>query len=330
MPTSMLAPSWLKVFLAVVEQGSFNKAAEALLLSQPAVSQKIRQLEAMLGVSLFRRSPGGVRLTPAGETLLRYAQAVRWLLLAAESSVVQPEAPVERRLLLGTTPTVSTNCLPDWLNDFHQRHPHILVHLRTDTTPRLVEQVARHAVPLAIIEGELPDERQVAYEVLEEIPFVVVAPATPPWRGQSRLPLSALHGQPFITRPAESQTRHWMDRLFAQHGVQPRIVAELDTPAAIKEAVARGLGVALLPQCMLEGELPPGLHILEIADGPLQRYLKAIWAKDIPLHPLAVTFLETLQERFPALQRVVQRVRHPDLEALYALLGTPPPHSPEG
>ncbi len=325
MPTSLLAPAWLKVFLAVVEQGSFNKAAEALLLSQPAVSQKIRQLEALLGVQLFQRTPGGARLTAAGERLLRYAQAVRWLLLAAESSLANPEAPVERRLILGTTPSVSTNCLPEWLNLFHQRHPHILVHLRTDTTPRLIEQVARHALPLAIIEGELPDETLVAYTVLEEILFVIVAPASPPWSQHTHLPLSALTGQPFVTRPAESQTRRWMDRIFAERNIHPRIVAELDSPAAIKAAVARGLGVALLPQCMLADPLPPDIHIIHVADGPLRRYLKAVWAKDVPLHPLAVAFLSTLQDRFPALRRVVQQARHPDLEALYALLDATPP-----
>jgi len=320
MPTSLLLPSWLKVFLAVVEHGSFNKAAEALLLSQPAVSQKIRQLEAGLGVRLFHRSPEGVRLTPAGEALLRYAQAVRWLLLAAESHVTTSAPTVERRLVLGATPGVSTNCLPEWLQRFHQRHPYILVHLRTATTAELVAQVARHAVPLALIEGELPTETEVAYQVLREIPFVIVTPARPPWTEKEALPLQALDGQPFVTRPPEAQTRRWMDRLFARTGVKPRVVAELDSPTAIKEAVARGLGLALLPTCVLDKDTS-GLHLIHVADEAPRRYLKAIWAKDVPLHPLAVAFLETLQDTFPALREVVAAARQPDWEALYALLG---------
>ncbi|HEY58957.1 MAG TPA: LysR family transcriptional regulator [Anaerolineae bacterium] len=327
MSPSLLLPSWLKLFLAVVEQGSFNKAAEMLLLSQPAVSQKIRQLEGGLGVRLFHRSPEGVRLTPAGQVLLRYAQAVRWLLLAAERQVTAAEPPGELRLALGATPGISTYCLPAWLHRFHQRHPHVLVHLRTAITPRLVEQVARHALPLALIEGELPGETEVAYEVLRETRFVIVTPAREPWLGQQRLPLQALDGQPFVARTQESQTRRWLDRLLRQARVRPRIVAELDSPEAIKEAVAQGMGITLLPVCALSPEETQELHLIEVDGEVPRRYLKAIWAKDVPLHPLALAFLESLQEEFPILQRVVQQTRHSEWQVLYELLTQNTPFS---
>ncbi|NPA92561.1 MAG: LysR family transcriptional regulator [Chloroflexi bacterium] len=318
---SILAPSWLKVFLAVAEHGSFNKAAEVLLLSQPAVSQKIRQLEVALGIRLFDRTPNGAHLTPEGEILRRYAHAMRWLMLAAEANIVGPTQTIKRRLNLGGTPTLSSYCLPAWLKTFHQQHPNILVHLRTDTTSHLVDNIARHALHLAIIEGELPDETTVAYTVLEEIPFLLVTPPEAPWTNHESLPLSALHGQRFVARPPEAQTRRWMDRIFAQHHIQPHIVAELDSPEAIKEAVSHGLGVTLLPKCMLEDDLDsPRLHILTITDVPLKRYLKAIWPKDIPLHPSAVAFLNSLKSTFPHLEDVLQKARHPDLETLYTLL----------
>jgi len=318
---SILAPSWLKVFLAVAEQGSFNKAAETLLLSQPAVSQKIRQLEASLGARLFERTPHGARLTPEGELLQRYAHAVRWLLLAAEANVANPQKALKRRLELGGTPTLATYCLPPWLKTFHHRNPHILVHLRTDTTSRLVDSIERHALHLAIIEGELPDESTVAYTVLKELPFYAVAPAEPPWTRYQRLPLQALHGQPFVARPREAHTRRWMEQIFAQYHVQPRVVAELDSPEAIKEAVSHGLGVTLLPRCMLrEEDKNNHLHIMEIEGMLLKRYLKAIWPKDVPLHPSALAFMEVLQEHFPHIGEIIQQARHPDLGALYSLL----------
>ncbi len=318
---SILAPSWLKVFLAVAEHGSFNKAAEVLLLSQPAVSQKIRQLEAALGVRLFDRTPNGARLTSEGEVLRRYAHAMRWLMLAAEANIVNPSQTIKRRLDLGGTPTLSSYCLPAWLKHFHQKHPNILVHLRTDTTSHLVDIIARHGLHLAIIEGELPDETTVAYTVLEELPFYLVTPPEAPWKDYQSLPLSALHGQRFVARPPEAQTRRWMERIFAQHHIQPYIIAELDSPEAIKEAVSHGLGVTLLPECMLEDEADTArLHVLRIADVPLKRYLKAIWPKDIPLHPSAVAFLDTLKTTFPHLEDVLQKARNPDLETLYTLL----------
>ena len=312
---SSLVPAWLEVFLAVAEHGSFSKAAESLPLSQPAVTQRIRRLEASLGVSLFHRSPKGATLTPAGRTLLQYAQTVHRLLVAAENDLAHSSVRIARRLKLGATPTVAVRRLPAWLSAFSRRHPHTLVHVHTDTTPRVVDQVARHALHLGLIEGELPGEHHVSYVILSEIPFVIVAPAGEPWTRSSSMPLQALDGRPFVARSVGAQTRRWMDRLFARYGIRPHIVAELDTPQAIKEAVAQGMGLALLPKCMIDQEDSSSLHFLEIEGGPIKRYLKAIWPQDGPMDPLAVAFLESLQGTYPVLRRVVEHARQSHQES---------------
>jgi len=315
----------MRVFLAVAEHGSFNRAAEVLLLTQPAVSHHVRRLEARLGTVLFDRSPQGARLTPAGETLLRYARVARWVLLAAESSVMEVDRQAGHTLVLGVTPTISTHCLPKWLAAFHHHYPRVQIRVHTHTTPRLVLQVARNELPLAIIEGELPAEETVDFWVLERMEFVIVAPARKPWIRHQRLPLRALDAQPFVTRAPGTSTRSWLDRVLAEGGARPRIVAELDTPDAIQRAVVQGLGVALLPRCMLES-LAPGLHLIEVDGTPPIRYLKALWPKNLPLQPLPRAFLETLRETYPALDELLQQVRRPEvqLERLQALLGTLP------
>jgi len=321
---SALSPSWLPVFLAVAEHGSFNRAAEVLLLSQPAVSQKIRHLEARLGVGLFERTPTGVHLTEAGKVLHRYAHAMQWLVLAAEGHLAVPDVSakaVRGDLRLGGTPSLAGECLPRWLQAFNQVYPHVLLHLQTATTPHLVQRIAHHALHLAIIEGELPDETEVAYAVLRELNFRLVTPDRPPWNQVQRLPLKAVHDAPFVARPLGAQTRRWMERVFARHHVHPRIVAELDNPETIKQAVAHDLGVTLLPACFLQDATEIHLHVVTITDVPLRRYLKAIWAKDVPLYPLALAFLETLSGEFSQLEEVIQRVRHPDWNMLYTLLG---------
>ncbi len=296
MPYSVLVPEWLKVFLAVVQHGSFNKAAKALLMTQPAVSQRIRHLEQLLGVRLFERTLQGARLTPEGERLFRYAQAVHWLLLAAESHLSRPHPEASRRLLLGATPTVSFYCLPEWLHHFHQAYPNVVIHLQTGTTPQLVQQVVRHMLPLALVEGELPENAPVTAVPLRALHFVIVAPDRAPWNTYRRLPLRALHSQPFITRPQGTQTRRWMEDLFQRLDVAPRIVAELDSPEAIKHAVARGLGLSLLPRCLLERAPEQGLHLIEIEHGPLVRHIKAIWERHQAPPPLAQAFLQSLRQ----------------------------------
>ncbi len=324
-----LLPIWLRVFLAVAEHGSFNKAAEALLLSQPAVSHHVRRLEAQLGTPLFERSPQGVRLTRAGEVLLRYARVARWVLLAAESSVMEIDQQTDHTLRLGVTPTISTHCLPHWLATFHHYYPRVQLRVFTNTTPRLVQQVAHNALPLAIIEGELPAEELVDFWVLERLEFIIVAPDQPRWRMHRQLPLRALDGEPFVTRSPETSTRAWLDRVLAEHGARPQVVAELDSPDAIQRAVAQGLGVALLPRCMVNPEAT-GVHFIEVEGKPPTRYLKALWPKALPLHPLARAFLETLADRYPALQGLLEQIRQPEthLERLQALLGSLP--APDG
>jgi len=322
---SHLLPTWMRVFLAVAEHGSFNRAAEALLLTQPAVSHHVRRLEAQLGTALFERSPQGVRLTPAGETLLRYARVARWVLLAAESSIMEVDRQARHALTLGVTPTISTHCLPRWLAAFHRHYPRVQIRVHTNTTPRLVLQVARNELPLAIIEGELPAEETVDFWVLERMEFLIVAPAREPWIRHTHLPLRALHQQPLVTRAPGTSTRAWLDRVLAAHHAQPRIVAELDSPDAIQRAVAQGLGVALLPRCMVNPDAT-GLHFIEVAGTPPVRYLKALWPKHLPLHPLARAFLETLREAYPALEELLSQVRRPEaqLERLQTLLESLP------
>jgi len=301
----------LKVFLAVVQHGSFNRAAKALLMSQPAVSQRIRQLEALLGVPLFQRTAQGVRLTPAGQRFLRYAQALHWLFLAAESHVSTPHPEDRRRLLLGATPTVSFYCLPEWLKHFHKTHSNVLVHLRTGTTSQLLQQVTKHILPLALVEGELPDQPRVNLIILRKMEFLVVAPAREPWVSQQRIPLEALDGVPFVTRPRDAQTRKWMEAIFARYGIRPRIVAELDSPEAIKHAVAQGLGLSMLPRCLAERTSRSDLHFLEIANARLTRHIKAIWAYGQPLAPLALSFLQSLESCFPHLRSVLAQYTQP-------------------
>ncbi len=315
----------MRIFLAVAEHGSFNRAAEALLLTQPAVSHHIRRLEAQLGTPLFERSPQGARLTRAGEILLRYARVARWVLLAAESSVLEIDQSSRYALALGVTPTISTHCLPKWLVDFHRRYPRVYIRVHTDTTPHLVQQVAQARLPLAIIEGELPAEELVDFWVLQQLEFVIVAPKRPPWNEYTQMPLSAIDGHPLVTRAPDTSTRMWLDRILSQYGARPQIVAELDSPDAIQQAVAQGLGLALLPRCMINAAAH-NLHCIEIVGTPPRRYLKAIWPKNIPLHPLARAFLESLKTRYPALAGLLRQIRRPEaqLERLQHLLNTLP------
>lgn len=283
----------LQIFVQVAQAGSFSGAAERLLMSQPAVSQHMKELEAMLGVQLFRRGRRGVTLTAEGRTLLDYAQRIFALAAEAESAVLNVVNLAGGQLNIGATPGVSAYLLPDWIRDFHERYPQVVITAHTATTPAIAEQLAARLLDLGFVEGDLegPDAARLEAEVLCEVPqYVLVGPKHPFWVCES-VTLRELGGQAFVMRQAGSQSRLWLDRILEAHGARPRVAAELDNPEAIKRSVIGGATIGVLPAYAVRAELRNGSLRALRTDVPLTRALRVVWDKSAPLSPIARTFL---------------------------------------
>jgi DNA-binding transcriptional LysR family regulator len=299
----MLSLYKLEVFNAVAMEGSFSRAAERLLLSQPAVSQHIRDLEASLGRALFRRGNRGVTLTEAGELLLETTRNILRLLAEAESAIAALDDRARGPVAIGATPGAGVYLLPGWIQSFRKRFPEITPLLRTGTTAVIAAEVAGGRLDLAIIEGELFPEPPLRVQPLREIELRLVVGERHPLGSLAEAPLAALDGQAFIARPPGSHTRAWTDQLFSQNGISPQIVAVFDNPEGIIHAVAAGLGVSLLPDWVApqpaEGS---SVRLIPIQGLALQRTLKLLWAEDRLLRAPAQAFLAHLAELFPALE----------------------------
>lgn len=266
----------LEIFSQVAKAGSFSKAAQQLLMTQSGVSQHVQDLERALGAPLFVRGGRGVTLSPAGETLLHYADKITQLAHEAEQRIIEQTQQL-RQLRLGVTPGVSNYLLPNCAQQFAEAVPNATLSVVTDTTPNLAAQLLQNRLDLAILEGELPTLRGVeAMHItpIVDVPQVVVIGAKHAWWGRPSIVLRDLHKQPMVTRQAHSHTRLWLERLFAAQQVQPRIIAEFDNPESIKRAVMAGAALAILPiyavKAELEGRL---LRRLEVTDAQLQRTL---------------------------------------------------------
>ena len=127
-------------FLAVAEAGHFTRAAEALHVAQPSLSQQIRALERELGVPVFERTSRRVRLTAAGESLLPYARQALTAVADARRELREQRATPSGRVALGTTPTVASHLLPGWLAAFNRDVPEVEVRLREGGALALVEE----------------------------------------------------------------------------------------------------------------------------------------------------------------------------------------------
>jgi DNA-binding transcriptional LysR family regulator len=294
----------LEIFALVAQQGSFSAAAGQLYLSQSAVSQHIQDLEASLGTALFTRGRRGVALTPAGETLYDYTRRILALLAEAESAVVTVENLAGGQVSIGSTPGASLYLLPGWIHTFRSRYPHLTVSLETGVTGAIAAGVLGRRLDVGFVEGDVEGSigLRLGQLVLAQVAqYVVIGPDHPCWACDA-VPAARLDGQPFITRQPNSQTRAWQDALLAAHGVQPRIVAELDSPESIKRAVMSGMGAAILPDYAVQREAHEGaLRALPLAEGAMQRALRLIWNDDAPCTPLTRAFLTQMSGEYPPL-----------------------------
>lgn len=295
----------LSIFLQVAEQGSFSRAAEHLYMTQSGVSQHIQELEASLGVRLFLRERRGVTPTASGYLLLDYATTIMSLASEAEAVVADLAHSDQTSLNIGATPGVSVYLLPEWLDQFQRSYPDLSISVQTATTEHVAHELIRDQLDLGFMEGELDESRYVelAHVNLQDVEQLIVVGHTHPWWDHESLKLADLHEQALVVRQAHSQTREWLDQLFQQHGIQPRIVAELDNLESIKRMVLSGRCFAILPEYAVRHEQELGLmHVIPVRDHTMQRTLKLAWKRSTSRSPVVRAFLRIVQKQFPQLQ----------------------------
>jgi LysR family transcriptional regulator, low CO2-responsive transcriptional regulator len=266
-----LKPHQLEIFCAVARHLSYVRAADSLYLSQPAVSQQVKALEATLGVRLFVRSGRGIVLTPAGEDLLPRAERLLGL-LGGTSAVVDAIHGLRRgSVVVGASTSAGAYVVPRLLGDFHAAFPGIRLTLNVGNRVAVEQLLLARRVDLAVM-GGLAHPEHFVVEYLMPNELIMVAAPGHRLTGRSRVPLSDLAAETLLLREPGSGTRLDTERVFARAGVPMRASMELSDIGAIKEAAAAGLGVAALFRQAAEREVADGdLVELDVEGFPLQR-----------------------------------------------------------
>ena len=294
----------LEIFFFFFREGSFSRAAESLLMTQPAVSQHIQDLETQVGTQLFTRERRGVTLTSEGEILEGYAKKLLQLMAEAEIAVTDVRKLASGQFVLGATPGVSIYLLPDYIQAFRSQYPQLSVTLHTGITPSIVSELRAGQIELGFIEGELDavTSAQLGVLALEEVEQLVVVGPKHPWWTRQNITLPELDRQPFIMRQPSSQTRIWLEGELEAHDIRPKISAEFDNVESIKRTVMLGMCLTILPTYVVNHEVSSGqMHTIQIEASPLKRTLKLIWDKEHHFTPVATAFLRHLSGRFPEL-----------------------------
>lgn len=266
-------------FLAVYRTGSFTRAAKRLHVTQPAVSQHIRQLEAHYGCALFAKTGRGVEPTPAGRLLYRTLDVAEndEARLRAELASLQGESGARPPLRLGCTRTVADYVAPRLLSEHLRRHPDDRVYLRTGNTAELVGLIETGEVDLALVEGSF-DRGLFESAALSREPFVAVAAG-----GGRPASVADLLAQRLVLREPGSGTREILEHHLAARGLSTDDfvgVIELASIPAIKACVAAGAGVSFLYRVAVEDELGTGrLADVTPADFAAEHDFSLIWQR---------------------------------------------------
>jgi DNA-binding transcriptional LysR family regulator len=292
----------LTIFMAVARAGSFNRAGQRLGMTASAVSQHMQTLEARLGKPLFERSPRGVTLTEAGRDLAYYGELLLATAAEAERAIKGDQADPPSEITLGATPGISVYLMPEWIQSFRSRHPHMSINVETGVTSQVVAGLLEGKYDAAFVEGEIDprDERDYGLLVLEEVEQMVVVGRQHPWWGRAALQIEELNGQSFIVRQPSSHSRQWLEQSLLQRGVRMVISAELDNPESIKRVVANGICLTVLPHYAVKQEVEFGvLQAIPLAGKPLMRTLHLLWSLQNGLSQGGRTFVSHLQDRYP-------------------------------
>lgn len=269
--------STLKCLVSLAELGSVTAAAEAHYLTQPALSIRIRKLQEELGVTLVETRGRSARFTRAGEIVLEYARRFGRLEEELGREIADLAGLVRGRIAIGTIDAASAYVLPRVFSRFRERYPGIDISLEVTATNPLL--AALRAGRLDLVVGTLPVERGSdldVFPVYRERLLLIAPPGHPLARVRAPAP-SALVPYPFISFHEGAITRRIIEEALRKNGVVPHVTTETDSPEAIRNLVAAGLGLAILPERLVREDVKRGAVVeLRIPGLLFERHLGLI------------------------------------------------------
>jgi DNA-binding transcriptional LysR family regulator len=296
----------IETFLAVGTFGGFRRAAAALRVTQPAVSARIKALEAALGARLFERGRGGLAPSAAGRALRPHAEQVLDAVARARQAVQALRPTSAGALQIAAALSICTYLLPGVLQRFRAARPRVLVAVRSGHSKEVLEMVLRGDVELGLA-------RSLHHPAVETVslgddPLVLVQDRGEPLVPGRRVRLEEVADRPLVFFDRGSSDWTLTHGLFRRAGLVPNVTLEVETIETAKRMVERGLGLAFLPHLAVAPELRSGaLTAIEITDAePLRRSLDVVHPRHRSLSPDALAFLDALRIGV----RDVERPRH--------------------
>lgn len=267
-----MADRRLKVFHTVARLLNFTKAADALHMTQPAVTFQIRQLEEYFNTRLFDRTHNRVSLTEAGQRVYTFSDRIFELYDEMENAIREMTGDVSGVVTLGASTTIAEYMLPFLLGDFKSKNPEVNIRLKVSNTEGIVSMVENNIIDLGVVEASV-NNKNLQVEVCRMDQLVAIMPPSHPLANLDKVTPQQLVPYAFICREEGSGTREVITEYLHEHvaGEELKICLELGSPEAIKGAVEAGMGVSIMSHTTVAKELKLNSLAAVPMDPPLDR-----------------------------------------------------------
>lgn len=287
-------------FIEVAKQEHISAAAETLHIAQSAVSRQIGNLEAELGAQLLEREGRNIRLTHIGKLFAEQAIIALKAIENAKQLVEEYVDPERGTIRIGFPSSLASNTLPQIITAFKKDHPDVNFHLRQGSYKFLIEAVKKREIDISLI-GPVPTkDPDIRTDILFLENVVAVLPATHPLASQKSVSLQSLAEDSFVLFPEGFVLRKIVEEACLQAGFRPRIPYVGEDLDAIKGLVSAGIGITLLPELILDENLPNGTVKVMIDHPKVRRTVGMITPKYRELSPSEKVFYDFVTEYFSA------------------------------
>ncbi|VVE02492.1 HTH-type transcriptional regulator CynR [Pandoraea terrigena] len=268
-----MVPRQIRYLLAVAEHKNFTRAADALGVSQPGLSQQIKQLEDYLGTTLFDRTGRSIRLTDAGETYVAHARKALFELEAGWRALQEVEDLSRGVLRVACTPSFSESLMPRWVHSFHERYPNVHVYMSEMSLDAIEAALCADESDIGVGFTDVRTDDILVTPLFEERATLIVS-STHPWRAAGvAITPEQLATVPLVMLVEGFAARTHADTYFRAHKITPNIAIEANSISAVLKVVQLGGMATVLPQ--VSGDVPIGLSHLDLPE-PITRRTVAI------------------------------------------------------
>ncbi len=262
----------VRSFHAVAKAGSFTGAARALNVSQPTITEQVRELEATYGIEVFNRAQRKIKLTTTGRSLFEITQ--RLFGVIGETAMFLRAAGDYGAGHLRVA-SVLPFSIVDMLTTFREQYPKVKISVSSGNSATILTNLLSYESDVGMLSDHDPDHR--LYTQIYDSHYVVaIVGLDHPWASRDEIQITELHGQPMVLREVGSNTRRSFEAAAAAAGVTPDVIMEIASGETVRETVAKGHGIGIFGELALPSD--PRLKVLHFADAemPINRYLACL------------------------------------------------------